>query len=81
VATADALTLTAPSGVQAFLGLRTAEGLPVPVPALVVCIGPTTAEAARTAGLENVHEAAGASAQGIVDELIRVLGPGGQTGP
>jgi uroporphyrinogen III methyltransferase/synthase len=81
VAAADALTLTAPSGVQAFLALQTAEGLPVPVPTHVVCIGPTTTNAARAAGLENVHEATGASAQGIVDELIRVLGPGGQTGP
>jgi uroporphyrinogen-III synthase len=81
VAAADALTLTAPSGVQAFLALRTAEGLPVPVPTHVVCIGPTTADAARAAGLERVHEATGASAQGIIDELIGVLGPEGQTGP
>ncbi|HEY5384850.1 MAG TPA: uroporphyrinogen-III C-methyltransferase [Acidimicrobiales bacterium] len=81
VAAADALTLTAPSGVQAFLALRTAEGLPVPVPTHVVCIGPTTADAARAAGLERVHEATGASAQGIMDELIGVLGPEGQTGP
>ena len=49
--------LTAPSSVRAFVGLRTAEGLPVPVPTHVVCIGPTTAEAARAAGLDNVHEA------------------------
>jgi uroporphyrinogen-III synthase len=75
------LTLTAPSGVEAFLALRTPEGLAVRVPDHVVCIGPTTAEAARAAGLDNVHEATGASAQGIIDELIRVLGPGGRTGP
>ena len=56
-------------------------GCRVPTPTLVVCIGPTTAEAARAAGLGNVHEATGASNQGIIDELSRVLGPGGQTGP
>jgi uroporphyrinogen-III synthase len=47
----------------------------------VVCIGPTTAAAARAAGLEGVHEAWGASARGIVDELIGELGPGGRDGP
>jgi len=81
VAAADALTLSATSTVQAFLALRTPEGRPVPVPPHVVCIGPTTAAAARSAGLENVHEAWGASAQGIVDELIGDLGPGGVDGP
>jgi uroporphyrinogen-III synthase len=81
VAEADALTLTASSGVHAFLALRTRDGLPVPVPAHVVCIGLTTAEAARAAGLENVHEAWGASARGIVDELIGELGPRGDHAP
>lgn len=81
VGVADALTLTATSAVHAFAALRTSEGLPVPVPAHVVCIGPTTADAARAAGLENVHEAWGASAQGIVDELIGELGPRGDDGP
>ena len=33
VAAADALTFTATSGVQAFMALRTPEGMPVPVPA------------------------------------------------
>jgi uroporphyrinogen III methyltransferase/synthase len=80
VAVADALTLTAPSGVQAFLALRTPEGLAVRVPDHVVCIGPTTAAAARAAGLQNVHEAWGASARGIVDELIGELGPRGDDG-
>ena len=81
VAAADALTFTAPSSVQAFVALRTADGLPVPPPAHVVCIGPTTAAAARAAGLDNVREARGASAQGIVDELIEALGPGADDGP
>jgi uroporphyrinogen III methyltransferase / synthase len=81
VAAADALTLTAASGVHAFVALRTAEGLPVPVPGHVVCIGPTTADVARSVGLQNVHEAWGASAQGIVDELIGELGPPADHGP
>ncbi|HEX4126878.1 MAG TPA: uroporphyrinogen-III C-methyltransferase [Acidimicrobiales bacterium] len=81
VAAADALTFAATSTVQAFLALRTAAGNPVQPPPHVVCIGPTTAAAARAAGLEGVHEAWGASAQGIVDELIGELGPGGRDGP
>ncbi len=81
VTAADALTFTATSSVQAFVALRTAAGEPVTPPAHVVCIGPTTAAAARAAGLEGVHEAWGASAQGIVDELIGHLGAGGGDGP
>jgi uroporphyrinogen III methyltransferase/synthase len=80
VAVADALTLAAPSGVQAFLALRTPEGQAVRVPDHIVCIGPTTADAARAAGLHNVHEAWGASARGIVNELIGELGPRGDDG-
>ena len=80
VAVADALTLTATSAVQAFLALRTEAGAPVVPPAHIVCIGPTTAAAARAAGLVGVHEAWGASAQGIVDELIGELGPRGDDG-
>ena len=81
VAAADAVTFTATSSVQAFMALRTAVGHPVTPPAHVVCIGPTTAAAARAAGLDGVHEAWGASAQGIVDELIGELGAGGSDGP
>ena len=81
VTAADALTFTATSSVQAFTALRTAAGAPVTPPAHVVCIGPTTAAAARAAGIGGVHEAWGASAQGIVDELIGHLGAGGGAGP
>ena len=76
VVTADALTLTATSSLQAFLALRTPGGTPLPVPGHVVCIGPTTAEAARSAGLAGVHEAWGSSAEGIVAELVDHFGPG-----
>ncbi len=75
VAAADALTFTAPSTVRAFLALRTAAGEPVTPPAHIVSIGPTTAAAARAAGLDGVHEAREPSPQGIVDELIAALGP------
>jgi uroporphyrinogen-III synthase len=81
VAAADALTFTATSSVQAFRALRTAAGDPVTPPPHVVCIGPTTAAAAREAGFTGVHEAWGASVQGIVDELIGELGPGGDEAP
>ena len=73
MAGADALTFTATSSVQAYQALRTPGGQPMPVPALVVCIGPTTAANARALGLPEVHEAWGASAQGMVDALIHHL--------
>ncbi|HEX3334767.1 MAG TPA: hypothetical protein VHS57_10510, partial [Acidimicrobiales bacterium] len=50
--------------------LRTPEGAAVPTPPHVVCIGPTTAAAARAAGMSGVHEAWGSSADGIVAELV-----------
>ena len=81
VAAADAVTFTAPSTVQAFLALRTAAGRAVTSPPYVVCIGATTAAAARAAGLDGVHEARDASAQGSVDELIDALGAGPHHGP
>jgi uroporphyrinogen-III synthase len=81
VAGADALTFTAPSSVDAFVALRTAGGRPLPPPSHVVCIGSTTAAAARSAGLDSVREARDASARGIVDELITALGPRADDGP
>jgi uroporphyrinogen III methyltransferase/synthase len=70
VARADALVLTATSSVQAFTALHTPAGTAVAPPPHVVCIGPTTAAAARAAGMPGVHEAWGASAEGIVAELV-----------
>ena len=81
VAVADAVTFTAPSAVHAFLALRSAAGREVSPPAHVVCIGATTAAAVRAAGLDGVHEARDASAQGIVDALIDALGAGPDHGP
>ena len=81
VAQADALVLTATSSVAAFVALRTTGGAAVPVPAHVVCIGPTTAEAARAAGMTGVHEAWGSSAKGILAELSDHFGQAERSGP
>jgi uroporphyrinogen III methyltransferase/synthase len=75
---ADALVLTATSSVHAFAALRAPDGHAPAVPAHVVCIGPTTAEAARAAGMTGVQEAWGASTEGIVAELADHFG---STGP
>jgi uroporphyrinogen III methyltransferase / synthase len=70
VAEADALTFTATSSIRAFLRLTDADGAPLRVPPLVICIGPTTAQHARELGLANVHEAHGASTEGLVAALL-----------
>jgi uroporphyrinogen-III synthase len=81
VAEADAMVLTATSSVHAFVALRGPDGNAVPVPAHVVCIGPTTAEAARAAGMTGAREAWGASTAGIVAELSDHFGPAGPSAP
>jgi uroporphyrinogen III methyltransferase/synthase len=78
VAEADAIVFTASSSVEAFLALRTPDGAAVPTPPHVVCIGPTTAASARAAGIGGVHEAFGASAEGIVAELVDHFGGRGR---
>ena len=50
------------------------DGAAVRAPRHVVCIGPTTAEAARAAGFSGVHEAWGASTEGILAELVDHFG-------
>jgi uroporphyrinogen III methyltransferase/synthase len=70
VAQADAVTFTATSSVRAYLDLRTPEGVSLPVPPYVVCIGPTTTDNARAMGLSGVDTAWGASAAGIVAVLV-----------
>jgi uroporphyrinogen III methyltransferase / synthase len=76
VARADSVVFTASSSVRAFTELRGPDGTAVPVPPHVVCIGPTTAEAAREAGYAGVHPADDASAEGIVAELVHHFGRG-----
>jgi uroporphyrinogen III methyltransferase/synthase len=74
VAGADAIAFAATSSVQAFGALTLPDGAPLPVPPHVVCIGPSTAAAARAAGMADVVEGWGASAQGMVSELIDHFG-------
>ncbi len=74
VAAADAIAFAATSSVLAFAALSRPDGSRVPVPPHVVCIGPTTAAAARAAGMANVFEAWGASAAGLVRELVDHFG-------
>ncbi len=73
VARADAVTFTATSSLRAYLNLRTPEGETLPVPPVVVCIGPTTAGKARDLGLAGVYEAWGVSAEGMVSALVHHL--------
>jgi uroporphyrinogen-III synthase len=50
----DAVTFASPSAVAGWVGMLRAAGLPPNLSAgtVLACIGPTTAEAAREAGLE-----------------------------
>ena len=81
VAHADAVTFTATSSVQAYVALKGPDGAPLPVPPLVVCIGPTTAQRARALGMTGVEEAHGTSTEGIVAALIHRLAGSHPTGP
>lgn len=65
----DAITFTSPSTVT---GLLAANG--VPPGARVVCIGPTTAAAARAAGLAVTEVAEPHTEDGLLDALLRVFG-------
>jgi uroporphyrinogen III methyltransferase / synthase len=78
---ADALTFASPSAVEAYVALRSPEAVPVQAPAHVVCIGATTAAAARDAGFADVHQAQDASAEGIVAELVELFGSGPDSAP
>ena len=77
---ADALVLTAASAARAFGELRDAAGAPLRSPRHVVCIGPSTAAAARSAGMAGVHEAAEPSPEGIVAELVAHVGAAADDG-
>ncbi len=77
--TASALTFASPSAVDAYVSLRTEAGLPLPIPPVVACIGPVTADAARAAGL-GVVVAARASAADLVAALTDALAGDGPAG-
>jgi uroporphyrinogen III methyltransferase / synthase len=70
---ADAVTFASPSAVEAYASLRTEDGGFLPVPPVVACIGPVTADAARAAGFEVAVVAARASAASLVDALVDAL--------
>ena len=68
-AAADVISFTSPSTVRAYLQAAGQR----PVPSVVACIGPVTAEAARRAGLE-VHVTADEhSAEGLVQAVVSAL--------
>ncbi|MGP0032347.1 MAG: uroporphyrinogen-III C-methyltransferase [Acidimicrobiales bacterium] len=81
LAAADAVVLTAPSSARALVALRGPDGGPLAVPPLAVCIGPTTAAAARALGWRRVREAADPTPEGIVAALVRHLGESPPHGP
>jgi uroporphyrinogen III methyltransferase/synthase len=76
---ADVVTFLSPSAVHAYLRLRDTDGRPLAVPPVVACVGPTTAMAARSAGLSVAVEPAKASVDGLVLAITAHLGalPGG----
>jgi len=69
LASAEAVLFTSPSTVTGYLALRDEDGRPLPMPPVVACLGPVTAEAAREAGLEVAVLAAEPSAEGLVAGL------------
>jgi uroporphyrinogen III methyltransferase/synthase len=76
MAHADAVTFAASSAAAAYAALKGPDGGPLPVPPLVICLGPTTAMDARTLGMTGVEEADGPSSEGIVAALARNLAHG-----
>jgi uroporphyrinogen III methyltransferase / synthase len=71
---ADAVTFTSPSTVRNFVELLGAETSRLVGHALVACIGPVTAEAARSCGLRVGLVADTYTVRGLVDALRRRLG-------
>ena len=70
VASADVVTFTSPSTVDAFVDAVGAAG----VPPTVACIGPVTAEAARARGLTVDVVAEASTTAGLVDALVAAVG-------
>ena len=71
---ADAVTFTSSSTVTNYLAVAG----DVPVPPVVACIGPITADTARAAGLTVDVVAAEHTVDGLVTALIEALGPDGR---
>jgi uroporphyrinogen-III synthase len=68
---AEAVTFTSSSTVTAFVEAFGAGS----VPAVVVCIGPVTADAATAAGLSVTAVSERSSVDAVVETLVRVLSP------
>ena len=71
----DLVLLASPSAVQGFADVPGARAADIPV----VAIGPTTAEAARAAGLRVLAVAQPSTAEGLVAATLRVLGSRGSS--
>jgi uroporphyrinogen III methyltransferase / synthase len=74
MAASDAVVFAAASSAEAYAALKGPDGSSLPVPPLVVCIGPTTAERARALGMAGVERAGGQSSEDIVAALVQHLG-------
>jgi uroporphyrinogen-III synthase len=70
MAHADAVTFTASSSAKAYAALKGADGEPLPVPPLVISMGPSTAKSARALGMSGVEVALRPSTEGLVDALV-----------
>lgn len=67
----DAICFASPSAVRSYVGQ--AESAGAGLPPLVACIGPSTAAAARSCGLEVAVEAGEHSSAGLLSALVDVL--------
>jgi uroporphyrinogen III methyltransferase/synthase len=68
---ADAICFASPSAVNSYLDQAGNAG--PGTPPLVACIGPVTAAAARSRGLEVGAEAPEHTVEGLLDALVRAL--------
>jgi uroporphyrinogen III methyltransferase/synthase len=69
VARADAIVFASPRTVTGWLAMTDPKGASMPVPSAVVCIGPVTADAAKSAGLDVAVTAEDPSVEGLVTAL------------
>ncbi|MGH9006273.1 MAG: uroporphyrinogen-III C-methyltransferase [Acidimicrobiales bacterium] len=74
LAGADVVTFASASAVTSYLRLRDTDGRPLAVPPVVACIGPSTAVAARAAGLTVAIEPAKLSVEALVVAIAAHLG-------
>ncbi len=69
---ADAICFASPSALASYMDQAAAAG--ASLPAVVACIGPVTAAAALSRGLEVSVEASERSAAGLAEALVEALG-------